>query len=552
MKASVLKQNLRHGVGLVRSVAGDEVFMGATGDDITLIGVSAHTRLAIKTKVSAIVDEEGSVLVHPRLLDATLSRLPEVARITVEAPPKSPVEPPVVEDYDEEREAARAAVMAQYDGDFEEYDFDPEDYAEEYSPPPLRRGRMLFNPPESDNPDNLDFQLSNIAVDAVEPQLPAVDGQTVGFAPATLAYLLRRTLFSAAKEEHRAILQSVNLAAREEGQKLAACAADGFRLAKVEGEVSDLPEDFEVNLPLAGASQVLRLCRGFQDASRPVLMRVSAVTGNILFLFVNSEGREVELAMSAVAGAFPNYEALIPFQAARSMTIPVSRFRSAVQNALGVSNTGYVWLNLLPGRANGFNGGLDTLKVLSKGDGVGSYSTRVPIRMEGPPLEIVFTAKYLTEYLSLLPGDAEVVAEFNEKQSPLVLRSQDAPQSEAYVVMPLFMNEDGGDGRVDLTECQAAWDTAFPPPPPESDSPVAVPVATAPEPEEAVVPENPPEEAEEVPESYAEDVPEFEAEDVPEFEAETEVYSEADAEIAEDVEQKPSRGNRRRGGRRNR
>ena len=256
----------------------------------------------------------------------------------------------------------------------------------------------------------------------LEPQLQAV------IAPEELRKALRRTLFSAAKEDARPVLNTLSLTFNSAG--LTAASADGFRLSEQKVPLDEAPaEEFTLLVPLADLEEVERLL-GRQDL--PVTITVAASMKRANFQFASSR-----LSCSLMQGNFPNYQSLIPQDWVTKAVFPRPQMQQHVNFAAAVSERDgahIVRLNMT--RAEGEQE--SSLRIRSNADDYGNADGTLGAEIHGVSSRIAFNAKYLQDILTKLDVP-EIALCVSSESNPGVFRPTDPAEEFVHVTMPMFV-----------------------------------------------------------------------------------------------------------------
>jgi DNA polymerase-3 subunit beta len=76
------------------------------------------------------------------------------------------------------------------------------------------------------------------------------------------------------------------------------------------------------------------------------------------------------------------------------------------------------------------------LTISTKHPAMGEAVEKLPVSYGGKSMEIGFNAKYLMDSLSILNDGSDVIFEFNNELSPVVIKSTDLPDFLG-IIMPL-------------------------------------------------------------------------------------------------------------------
>lgn len=226
---------------------------------------------------------------------------------------------------------------------------------------------------------------------------------------------------SVAISEARPEISGIFFKIDKEGMKLTA--TDSFRLGektlsekhfKLEGGKS---RDYAVIFPQKIAQELIRV---IGDQEKP--LKIFIDSNQILFDLEN-----IHLISRLIEGQYPDYQAIIPKKTATQVKALKDEFLGAIKIAgIFSSKINDVKIRVLPQKS--------VLEIESRSE-FGSNRSQVSAKVSGSRLEIVFNFRYLLDGLSNIPSK-EVVIEFNDENSPAVLRAAD-DSSYFYIVMPI-------------------------------------------------------------------------------------------------------------------
>ncbi len=375
MKVQVLQENLERGLSIVgRAVAARStlpitanVLLQTENGRLKLAATDLD--IAITSWVGARVDEEGATTVPARLISDFVGSLPP-APVDLEVPTRS-------------REVHLSCA----------------------------RNESTIN-----------------AMDAEDfPRIQAISGGPVlRLEPKALKHAIDRVEFGAASDDSRPALTGVHM--KTEDSRLTLAAADGFRLAVSDIELSEAPEEsIEVIVP---ARAVRELSRLIGDTQEPVEMRVNQQRTQVQFVMV-----ETELVAQLIQGVFPNYSQLIPAEWNTRATVSVDDFKRLTRIAaiFARDGSGIIRLEMIPPEG-GESGGL---KVSARADEIGDNEGVIDAQVEGQPGRIAFNSRYLADVLNALHG--ETTLEVTNPYSQGAFR-QVGDASYVHVVMPMYVD----------------------------------------------------------------------------------------------------------------
>ena len=257
------------------------------------------------------------------------------------------------------------------------------------------------------------------------PALPQFPTESAIRIPATvLRNLIAKTIFAISNEESRYTLNGALLVLKPESVTMVA--TDGHRLAHIEHNSSKFPVSGEMRVlvPKKAMSELYALLSSMDDAAAPVEFAKDEST-----LFFRLGGRL--LTSRQLTGQFPNYEAVLPRDNNKSVTVHCDELSGAIQRVAQFADE----------RSNAIRMRLskNELKISSSNTETGESEDSLETGYTGDEIMIGFNSQYLLEFLKVV-GAGDVRFEFKDAQSAGQLRPDEAPDSEykyRYIVMPM-------------------------------------------------------------------------------------------------------------------
>jgi DNA polymerase-3 subunit beta len=255
------------------------------------------------------------------------------------------------------------------------------------------------------------------------PALPSFPNDSAIQIPSqVLRNLIAKTIFAISNEESRYTLNGALLVLKPES--ITMVATDGHRLAHIEHNND--------KLPVSGELRVLVPKKAMAELS--TLLSVSD-TPAVEFakdestLFFRVGGRL--LTSRQLTGQFPNFEAVLPRDNNKSVTVHCDELSAAIQRVAQFADE----------RSNAIRMRVEKneLKVSSSNTETGESEDSIETSYTGEPLAIGFNSQYLLEFLKVV-GSGDVRFEFKDAQSAGQLRPDEAGDSEykyRYIVMPM-------------------------------------------------------------------------------------------------------------------
>lgn len=257
------------------------------------------------------------------------------------------------------------------------------------------------------------------------PALPLFPAESAIKLPgAVLRNLIAKTIFSISNEESRYTLNGALLVLKPES--ITMVATDGHRLAHVEHVNSKLPVSGEMKIlvPKKAMSELSSLLDAAADKADAIEFAKDEST---LFFRLGTR----LLTSRQLTGQFPNYEAVLPRDNSKSVSVHCDELSGAIQRVAQFADE----------RSNAIRMRLekDELKVSSSNTELGESEDSIETSYAGEPMVIGFNSQYLLDFLKVV-GAGDVRFEFKDAQSAGQLRPDEASDSEykyRYVVMPM-------------------------------------------------------------------------------------------------------------------
>jgi DNA polymerase-3 subunit beta len=267
-------------------------------------------------------------------------------------------------------------------------------------------------------------------IDAEEfPLLPHVegDGFSASVDPQALREMINQVEFAAATDDSRPVLAGVLM--RFEDNRLTLAAADGFRLAVREGELSKpVPERLDIIVP---ARALRELARIIGDRTEPVELTVTPNRGQLI---VKTD--DTEFYSRLIDGTFPDFRQIVPREFATRLELGRDDFLAAVRRAgfFARDNNDVVRLNAKVGTDELAPGNVEVSATAAER---GNSQSEIAAAVEGPEGQIAFNSRYLLDVLSVLRSN-RVVLGMNGANQAGVVRPLDT-EAYTYVIMPMVI-----------------------------------------------------------------------------------------------------------------
>jgi DNA polymerase III subunit beta len=257
------------------------------------------------------------------------------------------------------------------------------------------------------------------------PALPLFPVESAIQIPANvLRNLIAKTIFAISNEESRYTLNGALLVLKPES--ITMVATDGHRLAHIEHSNSKFPVSGEMRVlvPKKAMAELNTLLNVTDDPAVPVEFAKDEST-----LFFRIGGRL--LTSRQLTGQFPNYEAVLPRDNNKSVTVHCDELGAAIQRVAQFADERSNAIRLRLGK--------NELKISSSNTETGESEDSMETSYAGDEIMIGFNSQYLLEFLKVV-ASGDVRFEFKDAQSAGQLRPDEAADSEykyRYIVMPM-------------------------------------------------------------------------------------------------------------------
>ncbi len=254
------------------------------------------------------------------------------------------------------------------------------------------------------------------------PALPQFPADSLQLPAQVLRTLIGRTIFSISNEESRYTLNGALLVMKPDS--ITMVATDGHRLAHIEHNASKFPVSGEMKVLVP--KKAMAELNGLLNSGDVQTVEFAKDEST---LFFRIGGRL--LTSRQLTGQFPNYEAVLPRDNNKSVTVHCDELSAAIQRVAQFADE----------RSNAIRMRVekDELKVSSSNTETGESEDSIETSYSGDPVMIGFNSQYLLEFLKVV-GAGDVRFEFKDAQSAGQLRPDEAADSEykyRYIVMPM-------------------------------------------------------------------------------------------------------------------
>src|SRR6204780_1761515 len=275
--------------------------------------------------------------------------------------------------------------------------------------------------------DRRNYKLVGMSKDNF-PALPEFPHALVKIPAKLLAAVIAKTTFAISLEESRYTLNGALLVLKP--TSLTMVATDGHRLAMVETDhkFEGFTSETRVLVPKKAMSEVQRLAAESGDND------VVEFAQDESHLFFQFGGRL--LTCRKLTGQFPNYEAVLPRDVNKTVTIERSELQDALRRVSQLADQ--------RSHAVKFMLAKEGLEISASSPEYGEAKEVIEKEFKGETIAIGFNAQYLLDFLAAA-ADGPISFELKDEQSPGPRPpTGDEPSRYRYVVMPALRRSGSG------------------------------------------------------------------------------------------------------------
>ena len=268
--------------------------------------------------------------------------------------------------------------------------------------------------------DRRNYKLVGMSKDNF-PALPDFPQALVKIPAKLLASVIAKTTFAISLEESRYTLNGALLVVKP--GSLTMVATDGHRLAMVETDhtFDGLPTETRVLVPKKAMNEVQRLAA---ESSDDAVVEFGQDESHLFFQF---GGRL--LTCRKLTGQFPNYEAVLPRDVNKTVTIERGELQDALRRVSQLADQ--------RSHAVKFMLAKEGLEISASSPEYGEAKEVIEKEFKGETIAIGFNAQYLLDFLAAA-ADGPISFELKDEQSAGQLRPLGEDSSRyRYVVMPM-------------------------------------------------------------------------------------------------------------------
>ena len=268
--------------------------------------------------------------------------------------------------------------------------------------------------------DRKTYKMVGMAKDNF-PAIPVFPHPLVTIPAKILSSLIAKTAFAISNEESRYTLNGALLLLKPD--TIAMVATDGHRLAVAETDhkFAGLTREVRPLVPKKALTEVQRLTA---EAGEDGQIEFALDDSHLFF-----RAGERLLISRMLTGQFPNYEAVLPKDNNKSITVKAADFSSAIQRVAQFADerSGAIRMKLEK----------NELKISSSSTETGESEDSLETAYDGDLVTMGFNSAYLLDFLKA-SGVDQVRLEFKDSQSAGQLRPEGSEDYKyRYIVMPM-------------------------------------------------------------------------------------------------------------------
>ncbi len=266
-------------------------------------------------------------------------------------------------------------------------------------------------------------------IDAQEfPPLPVPDMEgAVQLNVADFREMIQQVAFAASADEARPVLMGVLL--QVEKDKLIMAAADGFRLSVRKATLAaPAPAPLNAIIP---ARCLVELARVASDGEAPLYMVLPKGRGQVVFRV-----KDVEVTSQLIDGTFPDYQQIIPRKFSSRTLVSTASLLKACKQAEIFAREGS---NVARLNIKAANGQLQPseVEITATSEETGKNETIVEATVDGGGVLIAFNVRFLREALEVIKTP-NVALETSAPNAPGVVRPV-GDEEFLHVIMPMHL-----------------------------------------------------------------------------------------------------------------
>lgn len=225
-------------------------------------------------------------------------------------------------------------------------------------------------------------------------------------------------LYAVSTDQHRQILTGVLFAYN--GQTLTMVATDTHRLAVKRLEQPGIGTNVTAVVP----EKALRAIKGLPVADdSEIVLRFGAGRMGV-------EAGGAKVITQLLAGAYPNWERVVPSESTRSWSVETDQLMERVDRMMVLARDNANRIR--------FRGADDQIVIAARSEEKGEAKEEVPMIGKDGDIEIAFNGRYVVDALKAV-HDAGVRIEMTESSRPAIFRPAEDADSYFCVIMPMAL-----------------------------------------------------------------------------------------------------------------
>ncbi len=268
--------------------------------------------------------------------------------------------------------------------------------------------------------DRKNYKMVGMAKDNF-PALPTPPAALAKVPARILASLIAKTQFAISMEESRYTLNGALLLLKPDSATMVATDGHRLALAETEHKFTGLRDEVRTLIPKKAMSEVARLAAEADEDAEIEFSRDDS------YLFFTLGERQLTSRM--LTGQFPNYEAVLPRDNNKSVTLERGELNDAVRRVAQLADQRSHAVKLELSK--------EGIEISASSPEYGEAKETIEKEYKGETLTIGFNAQYMLDFLAAA-ADGPIKLELKDEQSAGQLRPlADEAYKYRYVIMPM-------------------------------------------------------------------------------------------------------------------
>ncbi|MDD3072704.1 MAG: DNA polymerase III subunit beta [Candidatus Paceibacterota bacterium] len=274
--------------------------------------------------------------------------------------------------------------------------------------------------------NNRQTQILGMSTDDF-PIIPKIsEGEFISISPSSFCEGLEYVFDIASQSTARPEISGIFISFDK--NKITMASTDSFRLGeKVINckKGTNLKKDYSLIIPQKTAREIVNIFSQFeQDLKIYFSSNQIMVEGQM----TETNHPQVQLTSRLIDGEYPNYKEIIPSKSSTKLTISKGEILNQIKGAgIFSGKTGEVKIKISKKKKQ--------IEILSQNSDTGEYVSQINADVQGEDVEISFNHKFLIHGISLIKS-SEIIFEFSGDSGPGVIRPV-GDQSFVYILMPI-------------------------------------------------------------------------------------------------------------------